>query len=325
MLVASRRQGLVIGLMVAALQWSEAGAQEPATQEPGSGDVPAERQAAEVESVSDDTAEDTAEDSLEGYTPPVAEPEVGEAVVQDEFDPSVDELPPMPPPGPPQNSEQLPTPVPEDAPADPSRRAVLGFYAGAVQRSSEDDRVTYGTSFAFGPSAAVEMFPWLRALAYARFEEIPVEARSGAFDTHEYQYPNTSIEQPTLDSIGVGFRVAPTLVVNARLRIMAAFDIAWNRFKAAPPVTKGNTHVRSAERAGVGLNYKAGLGVAFEPILHWFEISAVGAYGVFTSQDGTAFDDVLQGFDQTGNIVHLAPLPRFERSFELIFSASVIL
>jgi hypothetical protein len=38
---------------------------------------------------------------------------------------------------------------------------------------------------------------------------------------------------------------------------------------------------------------------------------AKGAYGSFTSQTGSAFE-VLQGFDQTGNIVHLAPLPRFQ-------------
>lgn len=321
MLVTAHRQGFVIGLL-GALAWSRAWAQEPAAVDPAGVGTEGEPGSSAAEA----PEQEAEEDSLEGYAPPSAEP-AGEA--DDEADADVeaptDELPPLPPPAAPRGSEQLPKPVPEARSAKPSRRVVLGVYAGAVHRSSQDDRVTYGTSFAYGPKAAVEIFPWLRTVAYARFEDIPVDARPGAFDTGEYRYPNTSIEQPALDSIGLGFRVEPTLVLNEQWRIMAAFDIAWNRFKAQAPATEGDTHVRSAERAGVGLNYKAGIGLAWEPIVHWLEVSALGEYGVFSSQDGTAFDDVLQGFDQSGYVVHLAPLPRFERSFELTLSVSVIL
>ena len=109
-----------------------------------------------------------------------------------------------------------------------------------------------------------------------------------------------------------------------RLGLQAHFDLAWNRFRAAAPDTSGATEIRSAERAGVGLNYKFGLGVVAEPILNWLELSAAGSIGTYTGQTGSAYE-VLQGFDQNGYIVHLAPLPRFDHSLELVFTVALIL
>lgn len=184
--------------------------------------------------------------------------------------------------------------------------------------------MTYHPAFAFGPSAGVELWRWLRAEAYARFETFPVDVRPGGFDTGDYTYPDTTFEQPALDAIGLGFRVLPTWMVLEYVGLQASFDLAWTRFTAAAPSTSGATEIRSAERAGVGLNYKLGLGVVAEPIPNWLELIVRGSYGIFTSQNGSAFE-ILQGFDQTGNIVHLAPLPRFQNSLDLLFTAAIIL
>lgn len=184
--------------------------------------------------------------------------------------------------------------------------------------------MTYDPAFAFGPSAGVELWRWLRAEAYARFETFPVKVRPGGFDTGDYTYPDTTFEQPALDATGLGFRLLPTWMLLEYLGLQASFDILWTRFTATAPSSSGATEVRSAERAGVGLNYKLGLGVVAEPIPNWLELAATGSYGIFTSQTGSAFE-LLQGFDQNGYIIHLAPLPRFENSVELLFTAAIIL
>ncbi|HEY6725348.1 MAG TPA: hypothetical protein VI197_15035 [Polyangiaceae bacterium] len=270
--------------------------------------------------------------SLEGYAPPG--PPASEADDADAAPPAPDETvvdpaaaedpPPAPPLGPPVASEQGPKPVLAAESRQPSRRVHLGFYAGVSHRSSESDRVTYDPSFAFGPSAGVELWRWLRAEAYARFESFPVQLRAGAFDTGEYNYPETTFAQPALDATGLGFRLLPTWMVLDRLGVQASFDVMWTRFTATAPSSSGATVVRSAERAGVGLNYKLGLGVVAEPIPDWLELAATGSYGIFTGQTGSAFE-VLQAFDQTGHIVHLAPLPRFQNSLELLFTVALIL
>ena len=184
--------------------------------------------------------------------------------------------------------------------------------------------MSYGTAFAFGPSAGVELWRWLRAEAYARFESFPVQVRKGAFDTGDYTYPDTTFEQPNLDATGLGFRLLPTWMVLDQLGIQASLDVLWTRFTATAPSSSGATEVRSAERAGVGLNYKLGLGIVAEPIPNWLEIAATGAYGIFKGQTGSAFEE-LQGIDQNGYIVHLAPLPRFDDSLELLFTVALIL
>jgi len=271
-----------------------------------------------------------ADDSLDGYAPPAPPPadEVdapeSRDTVAEPAGAGADDPPPAPLLGPPAASEQGPEPVSPAEPRQPSRRVHLGFYAGVSHRSSESDRMTYDSAFAFGPSAGVELWHWLRAEAYARFEKFPVEVRPGGFDTGDYTYPDTTFEQPALDATGLGFRLLPTWMVLDHFGVQASFDILWTRFTATAPSSSGATEVRSAERAGVGLNYKLGLGVVAEPIPNWLELAATGAYGIFTSQTGSAFE-VLQAFDQTGNIVHLAPLPRFQNSLELLFTVALIL
>jgi hypothetical protein len=200
----------------------------------------------------------------------------------------------------------------------------LGFYSGVTHRSSASDSITFGPAFAYGPSAGIELIRWLRFEIYARFENIPVEIRQGAFDAAAEEYPDTTFEQSDLDSIGLGFRLAPTWMVLEQLGLQAFFDLAWNRFTAAAPSTSGQSEIRSAERAGVGLNYKFGLGMVAEPIPNWLELSAAGSLGTFSGQTGSAYE-VLQGFDQNGYIVHLGPLPKFERSLELLFTVALIL
>lgn len=278
-------------------------------------------------------------DSLEGYTPP-GSAEAPEAPSKSEDDklsdladePPIDEPSPLPPPGPPSASEQLPAPIRAEPETLPSRLVYLGFYGGAVNRKSEEERISYGTSFAWGVSADVDLIQYLRMGIYMREEKIPVDVEPGGFDTSDFEYPDTSFEQPDLDSIGLGFRVAPNLQLIDRVKAMVFFDLAWTRFTAPAPKSSGAKHIVSSERAGVGLNYKWGLGVLVEPVRDWLEVSAIGSYGIFGSQNGTAFEDkdtaledVLQGFDETGHIVHLAPLPRFERSLELLFTVSLIL
>jgi len=319
-------------LLAAALSVSTASLAQTAP--PSAEPAPGATEGASKPADGGDTPKPPVDDSLEGYAPPgpaegedEAAPEAA-APKDAAIDPveAADEPPPAAPLGPPVASEQDPKPVPEPGPeaGDPSRRVHLGFYAGVSHRSSESDRMNYGTAFAFGPSAGIELWRFLRAEAYARFESFPVEVQKGAFDTGDYTYPDTTFEQPNLDATGLGFRLMPTWMVLDQLGIQASFDVLWTRFTATAPSSSGATEVRSAERAGVGLNYKLGLGVVAEPIPNWLEVMATGSYGIFTSQTGSAFEE-LQGFDQNGNIVHLAPLPRFQNSLELLFTVALIL
>jgi hypothetical protein len=304
---------------------------------------PAEQPAPGPDAAADDasTVPETgaaADDSLEGYAPPgpptgtpegEADQDTGQPVQQSAagdppVEPATDEPPPAPPPGPPVATEQDPKPVPLAEASATSRRVHLGFYAGVSHRSSASDSISFGPAFAYGPSAAIDLARWLRFEIYARFENIPVDVGQGGFDWEDEKYPDTSFEQSDLDSIGLGFRLAPTWMVLDQLGLQAFFDLAWNRFTAAAPSTSGASEIRSAERAGVGLNYKFGLGVVAEPILDWLELSAAGSIGTFTGQTGTAYEE-LQGFDQSGYIVHLGPFPKFERSLELLFTVALIL
>ena len=318
-------------LIAAALSVSTASLAQPAppSAEPAPGAAGGESKPAPP--AADAPADPPVDNSLEGYAPPG--PAEGEAEAATEAEPkdaggeaveATDEPPPAAPPGPPVASEQDPKPVPAPEAPAPSRRVHLGFYAGVSHRSSESERMSYGTAFAFGPSAGIELWRFLRAEAYARFESFPVEVQKGAFDTGDYTYPDTTFKQPNLDATGLGFRLIPTWMVLDQLGIQASLDVLWTRFTATAPSSSGATEVRSAERAGVGLNYKLGLGVVAEPIPNWLELAACGSYGIFKGQTGSAFEE-LQGFDQDGYIVHLAPLPRFDDSLELLFTVALIL
>lgn len=290
--------------------------------EPGSPDSAGEYS---LEGYVPPTGDGDSEDALDGYAPPTAAappdaeqellPSGGEA----EAEPAGERLPP------PRAGEQLPKPVPESGPDMRRRHLMLGMYVGAAHRTSENQRAAYGTSLVYGPYVGVDVLPWLAVTAYARFEEIPVDVAADGFDTANHQYPDTSFEQESLDSVGLGMRVAPTLALTEQLELLAFFELAWNRFVAGAPTSRGANNVRSAERAGVGLNYKGGLGLTVEPLLDWLQLSLLGSAGVFAHQNGSAFDDVLQGFDRNGEIVHLAPLPRFGRSLELLLAVGGVL
>jgi hypothetical protein len=75
----------------------------------------------------------------------------------------------------------------------------------------------------------------------------------------------------------------------------------------------------------VGVDYRLGGGLSFEAIERWMSVSAEATYGIITRQTGNAYDDVLQGIDDTGNIVHIAELPEFARSIDALLSIGLIL
>lgn len=274
----------------------------------------------ETDEVAPRQADEPAGDALEDYAPPSQPSEPEQLEPEARAEPA-----PAPPIGPPHPDEQMPGPVPVEPPETVRRSLVVGVAGGSVSRSAKHDRVDYGASSSLGPFLGFDPVQWLRVTLYSRFEWIPVDVAPGGFDTESYQYPDTNFEQESLDSIGLGLRVEPSLALTDTLKVMLLLDLAWNRFTAAAPLSRGETQVRTAERAGVNLNPKAGVGIRFEPLQDWLELSASAAYGWYTNQSGTAFDDVLQGIDQTGNIVHLAPLPEFSSSFELLVWLGVIL
>jgi hypothetical protein len=185
--------------------------------------------------------------------------------------------------------------------------------------------VDYSTAFTWGIEAGVHPLSWLAVRVYTRFANMPVEVKPGGFDTELTQYPDTEFSQKDLDLFGLGARIEPGLRLAGTLRGFAIIDIGWSRFVAAAPEAHGAKEVVSFERAGVGVHYRGGLGISFEPVEDWVLLSARGSYGWVASQSGTAFKNVLQGIDETGNIVHIAALPRFGSSLELLASVGLIL
>lgn len=232
---------------------------------------------------------------------------------------------PLPLLGEPTANEQEPPPVVvvQEPPKEP--KVELSLYAGAQYRTPKGNALDYGAALAWGVRAGVYPVPWLAARAYARFAEIPVDVKPGGYDTERTQYPDTVFDQDNLDVFGLGFRLEPGPRLGRRFRVFAILDAAWTRFVAPAPKTRGAQSVRSAERRGVGVDYKFGAGASFEPIEGWMTISADGTYGFITRQTGTAFDDVLQGIDENGSVVHIATLPKFERSIEALLSIGLVL
>lgn len=221
--------------------------------------------------------------------------------------------------------EKLPRPVAsvEDT-EQPLRNVQLGAFAGVSQRTSSSDRVGYSAAFAWGFAAEIEPLDWLSVLASVRLAEIPTTIREGGFDVGAERYPTTSFRQPALDLLGLGIGLKPTWVIEERLELYALLNLEWSRFLAKEPRSLGSKAIRSAERTGVGVTYQLGIGIGAEAIKDWLCVSLDARTGVFGQQSGTAFER-LQGIDETGNIVHLGPLPRFEHSLDLLLGLSLIL
>jgi hypothetical protein len=225
------------------------------------------------------------------------------------------------------SAEQGPPPAPvatSDEVEAPLRNLQLGAYAGISQRTSETESIDYAPAFSWGFNAEIEPLSWLAVVASLRLEKIATTIKAGGLDTGDDRYPNTSFEQPALDVLGLGAGLKPQWVILEHFKLYALLNLEWSRFIAKAPKSAGEKSIRSAERTGVGVNYQAGVGASAEPIKDWLNVSLSFRVGSFGQQSGTAFE-TLQGIDETGNIVHLGPLPRFELSFDVLLGVSLVL
>jgi hypothetical protein len=222
---------------------------------------------------------------------------------------------------------QRPEPVAlHDVPDPPSRLIEVGPFFGYTVRPSSGDLVRYGPGFTWGMYMRPELTSWLGARIYFRQESIPVDVRRGGYEVPEWPLGATDFDQPNLRLRSLGIRFEPTWVINPRLRLLGIVGIAWLRFVAPEPTSRGDLSVQTAARSGVELNPMTGLGVSFDVVPDWLLFSVSFTYGLSINRSGSAYevDPPLQGFAD-GRRLHLAPLPQFESVTDLLFSVGLIL
>lgn len=219
---------------------------------------------------------------------------------------------------------QRPEPVAlRDEPDPPTRLVDVGPFFGITLRPAENSRVAYDPAFTWGIYARPELTSWLGVRLYYREESIPVDVPRGGLELPQWPLGATDIEQPNLRLRSFGARAEPTWVVVPRLRLMAIVGIAWLRFVAPAPTSRGDLDIQTAERSGVELNPTFGAGASFDVIPDWVIFGASVTYGLTTNQSGTAFEPV-QAF-AGGSRLFLAPLPRFRSASDVLFSLGVLL
>lgn len=219
---------------------------------------------------------------------------------------------------------QQPTPVSlEEAPHRPERLVEVGPYLGITLRPADDSRVAFDPALTWGIYARPEITSWLGVRLYYRYESIPVSVRRGGLELPDWPLGDTDIEQPNLRLRSFGARVEPTWVVTPRLRLMGIVGIAWLRFVAPAPTSRGDLNIQTASRSAVGLNPTFGLGASFDVIPDWLVFGASVTYGLATNRTGSAYESVQAFAD--GRRLFLAPLPRFRNVSDVLLSLGLVL
>lgn len=230
---------------------------------------------------------------------------------------------PIPPP-PPSSDEDGEFPRvfsdPEEAPKQGMRWTVIGPFVGIVGRPSTSEEIQYRSGVAYGGFFRPQLAEWLGIRLFYREERLPVDVAPGAFDV-EGEETGLDFEQSPLRVSSLGAQIEPTWVVNPRFRLLGLAGWSWMRFVADMPTAPGFD--QRALRAGVGLNWILGAGLAFDVIPNWLDFTVNVSHSFVTGQTGEAFEEVQAVVD--GEIVHLAPLPEFKYGNDIIFSLGLIL
>lgn len=219
---------------------------------------------------------------------------------------------------------QQPTPVLlNDAPRRPERLVEVGPFLGVTLRPADRSGVSYDPALTWGVYARPEITSWLGVRLYYRQESIPVSVSRGGLELTDWPLGDTDIEQPNLRLRSFGARAEPTWVVTPRLRLMGIVGIAWLRFVAPAPTSRGDLHIQTASRSAVTLNPTFGLGASFDILPDWLVLGASVTYGLATNRTGNAYESVQAFAD--GSRLYLAPLPRFRNVSDVLFFLGIVL
>lgn len=215
-----------------------------------------------------------------------------------------------------------PAPVNEDRRQDAPtaiRWSSVGAFVGMVYRPSTSDSIRYKPGLAYGGYFRPELLSWLGVRLFYRKEFIPVVVESGGFQV--MGTPNLDFRQSKLNVTSLGFRIEPAWVLHPRLRVLGVLGWSWLRFVAELPTAPG--FKLRADRAGVEMNWQLGLGVSFDLVKNWAELSVASTYNFVASQGGNAYKPIQAVYE--GEKVHLGPLPRFGNAMDVIFQLGIIL
>lgn len=219
---------------------------------------------------------------------------------------------------------QSPEPVPRTEPEEPpSRLLEVGPFFGYTLRSSKSDAISYLVAPTWGFYARPQVTPWLGIRLFYRQESIPVSVARGGLELPAWPLGATDFDQPNLRLRSLGARAEPTWVVSPRLRLSALIGIAWLRYVAPEPVSRGDLKIDTAARSAVELNTSLGASVSYDIIPDWFALSLGVTHGFVHNRSGDAYDPV-QAFANGGRLF-LGPLPHFRSVTDVLLSVGIVL
>ncbi len=193
-------------------------------------------------------------------------------------------------------------------------QAELGPDAGVIGRMSAGD-VSYTPGLAYGGHVRVWVLPWLGVRALARHVAHDIDLGSLRASMGNPTLP------PSVRSNELLGAVEPSLPLLPRLSLYGGPSASWQYFSTKPPV--GGT-LKLIERRGSFVAFGVNLGVSFDAIPEWLRLEANFNPSLPVGQRGDFFH-ATQAFDPNGGRQSAAGFPKFQASYSLALSATLLL
>ncbi len=201
-----------------------------------------------------------------------------------------------------------------------TRWAAVGAFVGWVHRPSGTERIRYRPGVAYGGYLRAEVASWFAVRIFYREERIPVEVSPGGFDYAGVSH-DRAFQQENLEVVNLGALAEPMWVVHPRFRLRGIVGWSWMGFRA--PIPNAPDTDFGGHRSGVATNFTLGAGLSFDIIKNWWDVGVNASYSIVGNQTGSAFEPTQIVLD--GAITHLAPLPEFQNSTDILFTMGLIL
>ncbi len=208
----------------------------------------------------------------------------------------------------------LSLPVHAEAEAPRRIQAEVGPDVGVIGRVNAGD-VSYTPGFAYGGHVRVWVLPWLGVRALARHVAHDIELGSLAASMGNPTLPLSVRSNELLGAI------EPTLPLSPRLSLYGGPSASWQYFSTKPPM--GGT-LRLIERRGSFIAFGVNLGVSFDAIPEWLRLEANFNPSLPVGQRGEFFHET-QAFDPNGGRQLAAGFPKFQASYSMALSATLLL
>ncbi|AUX47260.1 hypothetical protein SOCE26_087780 [Sorangium cellulosum] len=197
----------------------------------------------------------------------------------------------------------------------------------ATETDGEPTRVHYRPALGLGVHARWEIMRFLRFSAFLVHAEHELALAPGALGLPGVLTGDRGDgEAPSVRTIALGGRLAPTLSLSERARSWLSIGIGYDRFdfERMTVLDPGKGAFTVRERGASFVEVPIGVGMSFDLIRNWLtiELESSGAFLLGRGGDATRLG---QAIDVQGQRRSVGPLPRPQGSFIHTLGLSIVL